>query len=500
MPHPSRKWLLVLPLVLAAALSWWKAPFLFGEHRSAALAAFDAGNSHLYRFQYAEAEDQYRLALQIEPGFAMAELQRAQARWRVSGHAAAETAFARAESLAIKGANACEALWITYRAAVFRGDDSSRAAAYRQLQAEFPTDPYTLEIGAERARTDGDLGAAIAGLESVLAARPDRVDILNRLGYLELERGDNERAVAHLKRYVFYAPDAANPHDSLGEIFLATGRYFESAQEYLAAIEIDPGFTSSILGATDALVITGQLQRAENLLRTAHDQLEVEGRLPRYHLSQTQILFAKEQWAQLDAEVDRRVREPEFDDAAAIGPTLWMRALQCIATTREGKATRAKAQLDSLASQTTTLRLALPEEAAAWRKVLELMESSVRATVAVRFGDKAIQRLAQLKSNIDTAGLQAHQLLPFRTLLAQALFDHGLYEESLLVTDSNLALHPAQPRSNLLAAQSLVELGQESNALARLSVCIATLQYADAGHPLMSAAQRLMDRLRPPSS
>lgn len=45
------------------------------------------------------------------------------------------------------------------------------------------------------------------------------------LGYLELSRGNYELAIEHMQKYAFLAPDLANPHDSLGEVYLAIGRY-----------------------------------------------------------------------------------------------------------------------------------------------------------------------------------------------------------------------------------------------------------------------------------
>jgi hypothetical protein len=160
----------------------------------------------------------------------------------------------------------------------------------------------------------------------------------------------------------------------------------------------------------------------------------------------------------------------------------------------------ARAQRDSLLAHSAALRTALPETAESSREVLELLDSSVRATQAVRFGDRPVQRLAQLRSEVEASSLAPYQLLSFRSLLAQALQDHGLYEESLEVSETILRSHAAHPRTNLLAAQSLIELGRNDEALARLGVGLSTLRYADANLPLLEKMKRLRERLEPPSS
>ena len=66
----------------------------------------------------------------------------------------------------------------------------------------------------------------------------------------------------------YIAPEQANPHDSLGEAFLYTGRYEEAIEEFKAALEIDPAFLWSARNLSEALSITGirELQR-ERLAR-----------------------------------------------------------------------------------------------------------------------------------------------------------------------------------------------------------------------------------------
>ena len=108
----------------------------------------------------------------------------------------------------------------------------------------------------------------------MLDADPDRVEVHNTLGYMALGQGHYEDAVASFKRYAYFAGESANPHDSLGEAYIWTGRYHESVEQYQIALEIDPSFLSSVMGATDALAVTGQFRIARKFLDNFEELFE----------------------------------------------------------------------------------------------------------------------------------------------------------------------------------------------------------------------------------
>ncbi len=61
---------------------------------------------------------------------------------------------------------------------------------------------------------------------------------LNRLGYDLLRSGETDDAVANFALNVEAYPDAANPHDSLGEAYETLGRRDEAKQAYARAVAL----------------------------------------------------------------------------------------------------------------------------------------------------------------------------------------------------------------------------------------------------------------------
>jgi len=81
-----------------------------------------------------------------------------------------------------------------------------------------------------------------------------------------------DEAEEHFKKYRYVAPDQANPHDSLGELYITTGRYGDAETTLEQAIEIKPDFWASYLHLAllkahqrDFEAVHGLIERARNL-------------------------------------------------------------------------------------------------------------------------------------------------------------------------------------------------------------------------------------------
>ena len=84
-----------------------------------------------------------------------------------------------------------------------------------------------------------------AEVVTLLEAEGYRIDSsgpLNRLGYELLGEGEISTAIAVFELNVRLFPDKANPWDSLGEAYLATGDQTSSIEHYRKALQVDPGF------------------------------------------------------------------------------------------------------------------------------------------------------------------------------------------------------------------------------------------------------------------
>jgi tetratricopeptide (TPR) repeat protein len=111
--------------------------------------------------------------------------------------------------------------------------------------ARFPDDAHVQYMaGVLNFQADRHDQAA-AALERAIAAEPNMGGAHNILGYVRLEQGDHAGAEAALREYIRINPGHPNPYDSLGELYMTTGRYDEAIAQFEMALARDPEFTVS---------------------------------------------------------------------------------------------------------------------------------------------------------------------------------------------------------------------------------------------------------------
>ena len=97
---------------------------------------------------------------------------------------------------------------------------------------------------------EAGIEAAIAQYHEMKKDQADSYDFsenqLNMLGYQLLWRNMNEAAIEVHKLNTQVYPDSANPYDSLGETFAASGEVALAIQSYEKALEINPEMPSAI--------------------------------------------------------------------------------------------------------------------------------------------------------------------------------------------------------------------------------------------------------------
>ena len=107
-------------------------------------------------------------------------------------------------------------------------------------------------ISAPLSRTimEKGISAAIEQYHALKKTQPDAYNFgeyeLNMLGYQLLWRGMNEAAIEMHKLNTQMYPDSANPHDSLGETYEASGEVALAIESYEKALERDPNIPSAI--------------------------------------------------------------------------------------------------------------------------------------------------------------------------------------------------------------------------------------------------------------
>jgi tetratricopeptide (TPR) repeat protein len=91
--------------------------------------------------------------------------------------------------------------------------------------------------GDKEGATRSVFGALEEGMKTGIAAE----ESINALGYLYLNSGKTEVAIAVFTFNVNQFPGSSNAYDSLGEALMRAGRIDESIFNYRRSVELDPG-------------------------------------------------------------------------------------------------------------------------------------------------------------------------------------------------------------------------------------------------------------------
>lgn len=211
-----------------------------------ALAAFEAGQEARAKLYVQEAIDHFEEALSHDPDFAAAKL------FLIRLLARQSTAPERLDELIqslrredLEALNPRErALISIFQAQIeHRGDEAEQIL--KSYLEDRPHDPWLLELRCNRLVMAGNNEEADDCLRHLIDLDPNRVQAQNMLAYAAMNRGAFQEAEGRFEVYRFLAPDQPNPHDSLGELLLVTGRYDEAAAEFRQAVEMKSDFCPS---------------------------------------------------------------------------------------------------------------------------------------------------------------------------------------------------------------------------------------------------------------
>ena len=286
--RPARaRALLALTLAAIAAGAWgtfrrlgdWRDDFSLYESAArvspkSARIRYNLGNAWLRRGRFAVAETEYRLALEVYPGF---------------GDAAGNLGL----SLLQQG-RAAEAIEVL------------RDAATKQ-----PRNPEVrVNLGSAR-RALGDRAGARAEFEAAIALSPDTASAWNDLGSLLLSQGETDEAIRCLERAVATEPGYALYHVNLADAYNAAGRAAEARARFEAADRLDPEASESIRGRGELALLRGDVAAAETAFRAAAGGSPPSARAANF----LGYLLVRRG--------DRQAATAAYERAVALDPTLW---------------------------------------------------------------------------------------------------------------------------------------------------------------------------------
>lgn len=123
---------------------------------------------------------------------------------------------------------------------------------------------------------ESELKARIAGLEKMLAVRPNDPDVLVQLGNDYFDTGNHEKAVEYYQRSLEVNPRNADVWTDMGISFRKLGKPQQSADAFRKALEVDPNhpmalFNLGIILRDDLKDYPGALKAWETYLEKAGD-------------------------------------------------------------------------------------------------------------------------------------------------------------------------------------------------------------------------------------
>jgi tetratricopeptide (TPR) repeat protein len=460
-----------------------------------AYACYKDGLTNVRRFRLEDALNCFQKAVEIDPDFAIGHLRVATMARELGQEerfkAALKAAYERRDQV-----SEIERLQIERTHALVNEDHERGRELYEQMLAKFPDHPTTLRLRAEFAKMNEDFETALRCYDRILEADPEAIDIHNLKGYLFLQEGRYEDAVQSLQRYAFYAPDQANPHDSLGEAYLALGRYEDAIREFVKSLDIDPAFAWSAKNLALALAITGQVERAHEVLDKTWPVFEQRNWESWFHAERVRVDLVSERWEPL-LEVTSPLLPWDATQMRGTKSGITILYGRTVALLELGRLEEARQTRDELVK----LFEAVVEEGSYYRQmepIVDLNSALLASHFARAEGDPA-KMVEELQRAIEASRMGPHDLAEYRQELVQALMDGERFEEASAQADVLLGVVPTHPKLNLLAAECHVHLDQRDDAIEHLRTYLDVMRYADDDLADVLAATQMLQRLVPRS-
>ncbi len=198
------------------------------------------------KFYYDEARQNLEKAVELDPAFAVAYLQLADAENALGDMQESRKALEKSKALSNK-ATEKERLYIeaSYASAVER-DPAKRYRILQDLARKYPKEKLAHYLLGASDHSQERYDGALLELNQALTLDPDYGAALNQIAYTYAAKGEYEAALERFRRYAALFPNDANPLDSMGETYFLMGRLDEAIAKYGEAVSVRPDFSASV--------------------------------------------------------------------------------------------------------------------------------------------------------------------------------------------------------------------------------------------------------------
>ncbi len=267
--------LIIFVFLLSALCQCGKRDYVTSDSVEA-LNYYKKGEEFRLQLYYKNALRSYISALQADSNFAMAAFRSALAYYHFGAEDSGKYYFEKALQLTPK-ISEVEGLIIKYYWAIYHDDKKLETASLDSL-LRFYSDNFEVRvINAQNKWKNLDFEGARKIYQDILRHNPNYIVAYNDLGYLYAKEGLFKESIDYLEKYKRYAASQLNPYDSLAEIYIAIGRYYEAIHmlEYIIENRQDELTENEYIGLmiyiriADAYKKLGQYQKALNILSAA---------------------------------------------------------------------------------------------------------------------------------------------------------------------------------------------------------------------------------------
>ena len=263
---------------------------------------FLAGRDLSEKLRITDSIQHYDKAISLDPNFALAELNRANA------SPTAKEFFdhlQKAVALSDKASDG-ERMLIQATQAGANANPTLQKEILEKLVAAYPNDERAhFNLGGYYFGQQ-EFAQAISHYKKATEIAPDYSTAYNILGYAYRQNEAYSDAENAFKKYIELIPNDPNPYDSYAELLLKMGRFDEAITQYNKALAIDTNFINSHFGIAAALAYKGKGSEAQAELQKITDKARSDGERRTALFGQMVVAADSGKLDQALAEVDKQ--------------------------------------------------------------------------------------------------------------------------------------------------------------------------------------------------
>ncbi|HTV38265.1 MAG TPA: sulfotransferase, partial [Xanthobacteraceae bacterium] len=207
------------------------------------------GNALQRLKRFADAEKDYRRAVELQPGFADAWNNLGTCLRELKRPEEAESVYRKALELNANNPETLDNLALAVKD-LDRLDEAADLMR-RALVIEARSDKFFVHY-ATVLLDQKKIDEAAAACERALALNANNHDAVNLMGRVAFERGDLDAALKHYRRALALKPDLADAYNNMGNVLKELGHLQDAESAYLQALELDAGIAGVYVNLADS--------------------------------------------------------------------------------------------------------------------------------------------------------------------------------------------------------------------------------------------------------